>query len=79
LPRTLKECHQPRRIAWRNRSPKSWCISSIAEALSDIVKELKAGPSKWLKDQSPDYRSFEWQDGFGAFSLGMSPKAGAVD
>jgi REP element-mobilizing transposase RayT len=49
------------------------------EALSDIVKELKAGSSKWLKDQSPDYRGFEWQDGFGAFSLGMSQKAGAVD
>ena len=42
------------------------------EALSDIVKELKEGSSKWLKDQSPDYRGFEWQDGFGAFSLGMS-------
>jgi REP element-mobilizing transposase RayT len=48
------------------------------EALSDIVRELKASSSKWLKDQSPAYRSFEWQDGFGAFSLGMSQKLGAI-
>jgi putative transposase len=49
------------------------------EALSDIVMHLKTGSSKWLKEQSPAYKDFDWQDGFGAFSLGMSQKAGAVD
>lgn len=47
------------------------------EALSDIVRELKTSTSKWLKEQSANH-SFEWQDGFGAFSLGVSQKANAV-
>ena len=49
------------------------------EALSDIVMYLKTSSSKWLKEQSKTYKDFDWQDGFGAFSLGMSQKAGAVD
>ena len=34
------------------------------EALSDIVRELKTSSTKWLKEQSPVYNDFEWQDGF---------------
>ena len=49
------------------------------EALSDIVRELKTSSTKWLKEQSPVYSDFEWQDGFGAFSLGMSQKARAIN
>jgi hypothetical protein len=33
---------------------------------------------KWLKEQAPEFAGFDWQDGFGAFSLGMSQKKTAV-
>jgi REP element-mobilizing transposase RayT len=48
------------------------------EALSDIVKEVKMSSCKWLKEQSREFADFDWQDGFGAFSLGMSQKKTAV-
>src|SRR5215213_6200949 len=48
------------------------------EALSDIVKQVKMSSTTWLKEQSAAYKDFDWQDGFGAFSLGMSQKPTAV-
>ena len=42
------------------------------KALSDVVMELKRGTSKWLKEQGPQYQSFYWQAGFGAFSVSQS-------
>jgi hypothetical protein len=28
--------------------------------------------SKWIHDTFPDHRSFAWQSGYGAFSIGFS-------
>lgn len=44
------------------------------QALSDVVMHVKKGTSRWLKDQGSQFKSFEWQAGFGAFSLGYSQK-----
>mgnify|MGYP001587974719 CR=1 FL=1 len=33
---------------------------------------LKGGSSKWVHDTFPDYREFEWQAGYGAFSIGAT-------
>ena len=41
-------------------------------ALSDFVKTIKANSSRWIKELSPYYRSFSWQDGYGAFSVSAS-------
>jgi putative transposase len=41
-------------------------------ALSDLVEEVKKRSSKWLKTKSPTLRSFQWQTGYGAFSIGRS-------
>jgi putative transposase len=38
--------------------------------IADIVQELKATSSKWVKTQSHDLRSFAWQRGYGCFSVG---------
>jgi REP element-mobilizing transposase RayT len=43
-------------------------------ALSEVVMHVKKGTSRWLKEQSPDYRNFDWQDGYGAFSIGRSQR-----
>jgi putative transposase len=40
--------------------------------VSDLVKEIKSASSKWLKTKSPRLAKFEWQKGYGAFSV--SPK-----
>ncbi|QMV18065.1 IS200/IS605 family transposase [Granulicella sp. 5B5] len=40
--------------------------------VSDLVAELKASSSKWLKSQSPKLTKFAWQRGYGAFSVGPS-------
>jgi putative transposase len=42
------------------------------EALSNIVMHLKKGTSRWLKEQSASFQDFDWQEGYGAFSLGRS-------
>jgi putative transposase len=41
----------------------------------DIAKAMqliKGGSSKWIHDTFSDHRSFEWQEGYGAFSIGIS-------
>jgi REP element-mobilizing transposase RayT len=39
---------------------------------ADWVKELKRVSNKWLKDQSPLLRCFEWQGGYANFSVSQS-------
>ena len=44
-------------------------------SVADLVKEIKTASSKWLKTQGDSRREFSWQQGYGAFSIGMSQKA----
>ena len=32
---------------------------------------IKGGSSKWVHDEFPEHRLFEWQEGYGAFSIGI--------
>jgi len=41
-------------------------------ALSSMVGDIKSISSKWLKTQSPKLADFQWQAGFGAFSVSES-------
>lgn len=41
-------------------------------AVSDLVEEVKKSSSKWMKAQGKEFRSFQWQAGYGAFSIGQS-------
>ena len=43
---------------------------SRTSTIADLVRELKASSSKWLKTQSPTLAQFTWQRGYGAFSVG---------
>lgn len=43
-------------------------------SVSDLVKEIKTASSKWAKTQDAARHDFAWQQGYGAFSLGMSQK-----
>jgi REP element-mobilizing transposase RayT len=40
--------------------------------IADLVEEVKTNTSKWIKTKGPEFRSFHWQRGYGAFSIGQS-------
>ncbi len=41
-------------------------------ALSKVVEEVKKGSSKWMKTAGPMNSDFQWQAGYGAFSVSES-------
>ena len=41
---------------------------SVAKA----VQLIKGNSSKWIHETFPEHQSFEWQEGYGAFSIGIS-------
>ena len=44
---------------------------SATQRLSDIMRDVKRSSSAWVHDTIGD-RQFEWQDGYGAFSVSAS-------
>ena len=46
-----------------------FCMLSKKITLMNLLKELKASSSKWIKTAYPELKSFFWQDGYGAFSV----------
>jgi REP element-mobilizing transposase RayT len=40
--------------------------------VSKAVQLIKGGSSKWLRGKFPELRDFEWQSGYGAFSVSVS-------
>lgn len=40
--------------------------------IADLVEEVKKRSSKWIKTKGPSFRGFQWQRGYGAFSIGES-------
>jgi REP element-mobilizing transposase RayT len=48
------------------------CRFSRNHTISEIIRELKKGSSKWIKEKNPILWDFHWQDGYGAFSLSPS-------
>ncbi len=45
---------------------------SKSAALCDTMEGLKKDSSKWIKTQGAGLRGFQWQAGYGAFSIGQS-------
>lgn len=43
-------------------------IMSVAKG----VQLIKGGSSKWIHETFATHRDFDWQDGYGAFSIGVS-------
>ena len=41
-------------------------------AISDLLRVLKAGSSRWVHDTFPDARAFGWQEGYSAFTVSRS-------
>ena len=41
-------------------------------AISHVVEEVKRNSSRWIKNIDSSYRTFAWQNGYGAFSVSQS-------
>jgi putative transposase len=41
-------------------------------SISELIEEIKTNSSKWLKKKSHDLSNFQWQNGFGVFSVSPS-------
>ena len=48
------------------------------EAMANVVMHVKKGSSRWLNEQSPTCAHFDWQEGYGAFSVGRSQREDLV-
>jgi putative transposase len=40
--------------------------------VAKAIQLIKGGSSKWIHDEFPHLRGFAWQEGYGAFSIGVS-------
>jgi putative transposase len=40
--------------------------------VAKAIQLIKGGSSKWVHDTFPDMQYFAWQEGYGAFSIGIS-------
>lgn len=47
-------------------------------AIAKGVQTLKSNSSKWMHETFPRLRSFAWQEGYGAFSIGRSGMADTI-
>jgi len=41
-------------------------------SISELIGDIKRDSSKWIKTKNNSYRAFQWQDGYGAFSVGYT-------
>ena len=47
-------------------------LLSKNESISHVVEEVKRNSSRWIKTINTHYTEFEWQGGYGAFSVSQS-------
>ena len=40
--------------------------------IAKAIQLVKGGSSKWVSETFPSHRDFEWQEGYGAFSISIS-------
>ena len=48
------------------------CLLSRKFAIMDMIKQSKTETSKWIKKQGTTYNDFQWQAGYGIFSVSQS-------
>lgn len=41
-------------------------------SISNLLREIKKSSSYWIKAKGTEYATFQWQAGYGAFSIGQS-------
>ena len=51
----------------------------VTLCVSDLVRTIKSNTSRWIKDICPEYETFSWQEGYGAFSVSESNKSAVIN
>jgi REP element-mobilizing transposase RayT len=47
-------------------------------AVAKAMQLIKGGSSKWIHDTFSEHKRFEWQEGYGAFSVSIRDKANVI-
>jgi hypothetical protein len=47
-------------------------------SFAKAVQLIKGGSSKWVHDEFANFKKFEWQEGYGAFSVSSSQVARTI-
>ena len=76
LAKTFRELKSPS-LAINGTSDHLHILFSLARTMviADIVQAVKTESSKWIKTNGAEFRNFQWQRGYGAFSVGQSQVA----
>ena len=66
--------HDSRLLAANGTADHVHLLISLSKnvALSHLIQELKKSTSRWVKTRGLKFRNFQWQDGYGAFTVGES-------
>jgi putative transposase len=66
--------NQMKTLAIGGASDHVHVLLSLPATLSAVkaMQLLKGNSSKWIRETFPKMRSFAWQEGYGAFSIGVS-------
>ena len=51
--------------------PESGSLSSTL-SISKAIQLIKGGSSIWVSKTFPEFKGFQWQEGYGAFSISQS-------
>ena len=54
-------------------------VLSTTKSISEIVRELKKASSAYIKSKDAIYEDFEWQKGYGAFSVSAKDESNIID
>lgn len=44
------------------------------KSIANVVRDVKSNSSRWIHQTFPDYADFEWQGGYGAFTVSVSQR-----
>jgi len=73
LAAVFRECHSPAlTINGTANHIHSLFTLSRTVSIAEIVEEVKKRSSKWAKTKGSAHRNFQWQTGYGAFSVSQS-------
>ena len=73
LAAVFRECHSPAlTINGTSNHVHALFTLSRTVTIAELIEEVKKRSSKWAKTKGGVNRNFQWQTGYGAFSIGRS-------
>ena len=48
-------------------------------SLADVASAMKSNSSRWIHESAPQAKGFDWQTGYGAFSVSKSAQARVME